>query len=266
MTSPLANLYNPVNRTPTNKRGGPGQDWEFDTLTGQYRSTVTGEALTPDELRKAVERVITGAKIEARNATMRLEANEASIERWSLEMDAILVSLHTIAAAAGSAGLPALYDATDNLLRATIARERGYKALFVGNLYDTLRNGMQSLTTLLSFTLSRTVWANRAASYMDAALIAYEQHRLMLMVYLNYTEARRTVNRTAEHCIGCEREAGKGWGPIGELVLLGSEECEQWCKCSIEYRKTRPNLQLLDTTTNTTTEAFNGPVNTTSPI
>ena len=223
---------------PTGSRlGNKTPAWVFDVATGQYQSTTTGRTLKPDELRVAVEVVLMGAKAEARELVLRLEAREDSIKRVVDSMGALLVSVHMVVAAAGTAGVPGLLDEAEADLRATIAREKAYVTSFGADLMQHMALAGGAVLVALALAQNQAAWIARAQSYMGAALVAFERHRHRLMVFLGYKEARRVVHRLVEHCPGCIREAGKGWVAIENLKLLGFEECEQWCYCTVEYRK-----------------------------
>ena len=238
MTTPLLVPIRPslVDKTP---------QWTFDVGTGLYTSTVTGRVLTPRELRQAVELVIYGAKQEAAMLVEELRAEEDSIAEFELGMGALLVAVHTAAAAAGTAGVPGILAEAEADLHATIAREKAYVASFSRDMRKRMLMATGAVLVALALSQNKQAFIARAQSYMGAALIGYERHRYRLMVFLDYTEGRRVMNPTVEHCIGCEREAGKGFVPIAQLVPLGNEECGQWCWCELEYRKTIPYLESI---------------------
>ena len=217
--------------------------WTFDIRTGTYRHTQSGQVLTPTELRRAVELVISGAKGEAHTLVNRLHGGELTLDQWSAAMMMLVEALHRATAAAASAGIPALADATRTDLEATLARERMYVQGFRNEIGATLA-GVGA--TALGMTLVSGMtggWQSRAASYMDAALMTYERNRYRAHLFMGYTEAQRVTHPTADHCPGCMEEAEKGWVPIEDLVLLGDEECGQWCYCTVEYRRApAPNV------------------------
>lgn len=221
-----------VNKTPV---------WSFDVTTGQYRNNATGLPLSDEELRRAVELVVAGAKVEAALLLASLAQGALTVGEWQERMESLVAALHTAASAAGAGGVPGVVGEATADLRAAIAREHAHLAGFTSLLMAYAGGG---LLAALAVDQKRDEWAARAASYMDAGLMTFERARYYLMVFLDYTEAQRVLHRTAEHCNGCEVEAGKGWRPIAELKPLGGEECGQWCACTIDYRRIIPMIPV----------------------
>lgn len=208
-------------------------DWSFDVLSGQYRFNLTGELLTPDQLRTSVEGVIDGAKEIAEHLTESLHKGHTNLKQWTTAMIGLIAALHQMASAAATGGIPGLLDDAAKDLRATLAKQNSYLAGFVRDL----RAHTGLLGVLAIAEMSLVYLTLRAQSYMDAALITFERQRYLTMVFLGYQRARRVMNPAAEHCPGCLEQHERSWVPIQELKLPGLEECGQWCKCNVEYSR-----------------------------
>lgn len=212
-----------VNKT---RSAGVAASWSFDVTTGLWRSNLDGRLLSYQEVRRSVEAVVIGARMEASMAAAELPAegrDAGSIDTFWRTMLMLIAGIHTAAAAAANGGIPALTLTARQALREAIARDNAYLAGFTSEI----RAGLDSATL-----------GPRAASYMDSALVTYEQERMRVHKFLDYTEGRRITHPEAEHCNGCIEQEARGYVPIDEVVPLGSEECGQWCKCTIDYRKT----------------------------
>lgn len=219
--------------------GAGAPEWVFDASTGKYRNTNTGKTLSDDEVRAAVLLVIAGVKSEAASLVDSLTHRRINEAEFGDRMEGLLDALHMIASAAGTGGIPGTVEEATADLRATIAREHNYLAGFLGDLRSIFGKLAVGALTLSMLTEMQRGLALRAASYADAGLITYERQRARRMEFLDYAEAIRILHPEAEHCQGCEAEAGKGWVPIAELKPLGHEECGQWCRCTVEYRRSR---------------------------
>lgn len=221
--------------------------WTLDTSTGEYRSNYDGRTLSTDEVRQAVEQVIAGAKQEAAQLVTDLmtkrDADGNAVHSFEAAMLSLITSLHIIASAAAYGGIPGLVRDAETDLRAAVARERAYLsgfAVYLRKMFSslTLVGALGVRPPAQEFLATNTpLITARATSYMDSALMTYERQRHLVFVFLGYTEARRVLHIEAEHCEGCAWEAGKGYVPIDELKDLGSEQCGQWCRCTVEYRK-----------------------------
>jgi hypothetical protein len=216
--------------------------WHYDPVADVY--VVEGKARTARWVRQYVERNIVGSiRVLMREATDQMRLRVMTVADWHAYMLALVEVLHKLAALAATGdAFEAVPDAERDLER-TIAHEAGYLAVFRQHVDQAMEQNSvadgamgTALAAAAGLAVAAARWVTRAGSYADAGLITFERHRYYLMVATGFTDARRVLNE-AEHCDGCLREASKGWVPIGQLVPLGYEQCGQWCKCDVEYRR-----------------------------
>lgn len=206
------------------------EGFTFDTQRGLYRDAL-GKAVPWAAVREAVDMLIAGAQVEAGllAETLRREHGrdpQGAIKRFGEAMLLLVLALHRAAAYAALSGVPDLLVVARAQLVDVGAREGLYMAGFLGTLY-AMGTDLVPVAQI----------AARAGSYMDAALITFERGRYTLHTFLDFAEGRRVLNPQAEHCRGCDEQAAFGWVPIAEVKPLGFEDCAQWCKCDLEYRR-----------------------------
>lgn len=213
--------------------------WSFDPVKNTYR--VEGRTRTPEQVKRIVEaRIIEPARRELRRLTEAVRDGRISPEVWFSEMAQVLAYLHGLAATAAHGNVRDLLERARLDVQSTIEAEQGYLRVFRQGVMLAVAVAQSEPGPLLAAASLITLgsrWLARASSYADAGLITFERHRLYLYELHGYREVRRTMHPEAEHCDGCEHEAAKGWVPLPLLVPLGYEQCGQWCKCSVEYRR-----------------------------
>jgi hypothetical protein len=76
--------------------------------------------------------------------------------------------------------------------------------------------------------------------YIQAGSQTFEAKSTDVAESVGYTEMRRQLNATRS-CDSCISYAAAGWVPIGTLPNPGADcECQSGCKCTVEYRKAKP--------------------------
>lgn len=76
----------------------------------------------------------------------------------------------------------------------------------------------------------------RMGLYNEIGYTALEADTRREMEKGGMTEERRVLDPSVKNCEGCEKQAALGWRPIGTLDPIGSQECNNHCHCTFEYR------------------------------
>ena len=227
--------------------GNTIERWHFDRGSGGY-VTDDGAKLSAEDVRRAVDDVIAGAKQEAVGLTEQMRDKRLNVDQWRNSMTALLIALHTACAKAGNGNSPAVALIAEADLQATIANETSYLRNFADAIRLALAGGL-GLSLLAGLQREPAnlapMWSGRAASYMDAGRVTYERQRYLLHVALGYSHGRRVVNPIAESCLGCLEQERLGWRPIAEVPPLGHEQCGQWCQCEIQYDLSRNRSEAV---------------------
>ncbi len=76
---------------------------------------------------------------------------------------------------------------------------------------------------------------NRVKLYSQSGRATYHSLEREEQAKRGMTEERCILGGN-DHCTECLSEAGKGWVPIGSIVLVGQRICKSNCRCHSEYR------------------------------
>lgn len=201
---------------------------DFDAKLRYFISQ--GRRRTRAELRKAIDTLTEAVATEAKHYAAQLAAGEITLDVFYASMGELLKSAHIVASTVGRGGIARMTTADWSRVAAKIEWQYGYLKRFGRKIADDVLKGPAS--------------ANRAAAYSSALHVSYYNS-----VYADQTDrptdvprdkngkeilVRRDLN-AAESCPDCVAVAGDGWIPVDEMPLLGTLECQDFCKCDLIF-------------------------------
>lgn len=199
----------------------------FDAQRQRYIQVLANgktRAVAESVLNRAVTRLATDTRNEARELTAQLVRGEITQDVWYQQMRTQMrVSYRTsVTVANGGNMTPADWG------RFGAEMKKQYQ--YLDNFRAEILSGKQPLN-------GRAVV--RAGMYGDANYAQYQNWKLKQAVRAGFAlEAKRTLH-PAEHCPDCLEYAGRGWVPADEVVPIGSSQCKVHCKCTIQTRKVK---------------------------
>jgi hypothetical protein len=194
--------------------------FRWDAQSQRFRLASNGRFVTQAAVKRAVNRVITGAKSEIASLARQVANGSIEIGEFQIRMAAQLKSLHLASVAAARGGFPNLSAADYGRAGQVLRVQYGYLNAFAVDI-ETGRTSPGRIE-------------QRANLYAAAAGGTYENTRRAAAVDV-FTEERRTLH-AQESCPDCIAEALKGWAPVGTLREIGDSVCQANCKCEWRFR------------------------------
>lgn len=198
----------------------------YDQRIGRYRDLRTGQLVSQQTVRTALDRVLDTAERDARAVTQRLRDRTISVKDWQREM-ATNIRRSQSAGAALSRGGWASMTSSDWL---SVARNTKAQYRYLDRFAAGIADG--------SIPLDGRV-LNRAQSYISAGHLQYEADARERDILLGYTE-ERNLQHSRDSCDGensCTSATSLGWQAVGVITIPGQRRCKGACKCSMERRR-----------------------------
>jgi hypothetical protein len=149
------------------------------------------------------------------------------INQWRDFMAAEIKLNHFINYAAGKGGFQHLTEADYKKIQKEVRRQYKYLERFARFL-DAAPERAQ-----------RPGFLARVQMYAEAGRDTYEEAKRAAHVAAGY-KWERNILHARESCSGCLAEWRKGWQAIGTITRIGGRICLSRCRCTLEYRKTKP--------------------------
>lgn len=202
-------------------------EYLWNENASRYINASTGRFVSGQEVRDALEGVVTQANRNITALSEQLQAGSVTLAEWQARMTSELRNLHGASAAAARGGWaqmsPADWGATGSKLRTQYA--------FLNDFVTDIEQG---------YDINTKSFLRRARMYGDAGIGTYEESRREELRPREIVAERRVLG-LADHCntaggvTGCEENAAKGWQPIGSLPSIGVSPCITNCKCHFEF-------------------------------
>ncbi len=206
------------------KRSG----YAYDPTTGNYINAASGRKVTDAQLRVYVRNVSNESSLRMKKSTQQLIAGIILLSAWYEAMREIMSALYQTIWILSIGGFVFENDTARNIFYALMLPQ--FARLY--NFEGQIKTGEQRLDgSALSRAGMYGKWGN-----------GFYQNIELEQAKSKYTEARRVLGPTEDHChdsderSGCVELAAKGWMPIAEMTPIGDATCYSNCLCHIQYR------------------------------
>lgn len=191
----------------------------------KYYDLDTGRFVSNAAVRDSLEQVIEQGAINMRYLSEQLVNGEISLANWQRGMMEQIKLSHNAGGALANGGWAQMSQSDWGFAGSKIKKQ--YE--FLDKFANQIANGKQELNGQVIF---------RADLYGQAPRGTYEAQRQRLEVANGMEEERRILEVSdGANCAGCLEQAGLGWQPIGTLGMIGSQECNNNCRCEFTYRR-----------------------------
>lgn len=198
-----------------------GFGWDAKSL--RYRDLATGRWVPVSAIRQAMEVVLDRTGQMMGDLAERLGKKEITLGEYQGEMTALIKHSHIAATALAKGGLDGL-------------RARDLQG--IGEQVRTQEDYLMKLARGVAggeVDPTSAAFKARSSMYAVSARQTYFETEREMRQGIGMTQERRVLS-PAEHCPGCEEQAGMGWQPIGTLAPIGSQDCLTNCKCTFQYK------------------------------
>lgn len=169
----------------------------------------------------AVQLKVDAARHSLAALTLQRQSGKLSEKTWLDKMTRVVTKLHAqMAAMARSGGGARVTDAD----RARVADYLDTQLRYLNRYAAQVKKREKPLSVARSMLYGS---AGRGAYFHALVALAREK---------SSGEVRRVLNDEVEHCVGCVREARRGWMPVADLKPIGSLDCRVHCKCTLKFR------------------------------
>ena len=202
--------------------------FSWDDAAAQYRGR-DGRFVSRRDVRDAIDVTIRNQQRTMRTLAENLRAGRLTLAEWQTAMAREIKSAALSHAAAAKGGWA-------QMTQADYGRVGRYLSQGLGNAdgqYEYLRRfvaDIESGRVPLDGNFVR-----RAEMYAQSGRTLYHETERREMRRIGYDQ-ERSVLSGAEHCPGCNTEAGRGWVALGALVPIGQRDCKSNDRCRIVYR------------------------------
>lgn len=194
----------------------------WERTTQRYRLARTGRFVKRTAVKRALLKVVDGAKGELRELAARMAEGEVTIGEWQVRTARVVKSLHLAAHAAARGGFGQLTAADYGRVGAVLRFQYSRLAAFAVDAEQGRMTGPQIIA--------------RAGLYGASGNGTFEGGRRWGAEVAGKTQERRILH-PAEHCAPCVEEALKGWQPIGTLLAIGEgTPCRSNCRCTFQFK------------------------------
>ena len=199
---------------------------DFDLSTRRY-VTASGRVRSRAEIRAAIDKLTERVKREAKRLASAYYSGSINEAEFVLQMRELLKSGHIISATVGRGGKARMTQSDWGKVGAKLKWQYKYLDRFARQI----KAGMVSEKRV----------ASRAQLYPNSFWISYQ--KATHQEYKDAVESPdiptanlvRLVTNSKEGCAECAADESMGWVPADVLDEIGSRECGDHCKCSIEY-------------------------------
>lgn len=196
--------------------------FDWDPRSSRYRRRATGQFVSRDAIRGALEGALRTARREMDSTSRLLQSGAISVADWRERMAAHIKATHLYSAAMPRGGWAQLTAADFGRVGRLVRIQYEYLSNFAAQLAAGLPTDGRFLT--------------RSRMYQNAAREVYhESERVEMRDEQGMTE-ERNILANADNCDGCLVETSRDWVPIGSLKPIGRRTCLTNCLCRIKYR------------------------------
>lgn len=193
----------------------------YDIRTGRYRDVRSGQFVSQQTVRRALDSVIDKAAKDARAVTQRLRDGNVSLAGWQREMADTIRRTHGASAAMARGGWAQMTPSDWGRVGQRVRRQYEYLDRFAAQI-ETGAIPMDG--RILS----------RAELYALDARSQYEADRLTMEGQLGKVRCR-SIRSARDSCAGCIAAAGLGWVTLDQMPPPGSRDCGNRCRCHLEF-------------------------------
>jgi hypothetical protein len=202
----------------------------WNPAAARYFDPATGRFLGGTVVRGIIDLEIDNSARRMQMYSRELSGGLIDINRWRDLMAAEIKLNHYANYAAAKGGFAHLTDADYKKIEKEVRRQYRYLEKFARQI-----DARPELAQRKGFFA-------RVAMYAEAGRDTYEETRREAMRAAGY-KWERNILHAAESCAGCLAETARGWVPIGTLARIGRRICLVRCRCTLEYRKSRPSMR-----------------------
>ena len=175
-----------------------------------------------EQILALVEKLTDKAAKDAKALATKLASGEIDKRTWKAEMLILLTSAHIIAASVGRGGVEQVTVSGWQKVKDRIDWQGGYLERF-GRV-------------IVAGVVIAAVIARRAASYANSPFVSYQEGKRDAVVDQGKEGIMAMlVQNSREGCDECTADAAEGWMPVDDIAPIGSRECQDYCKCDIEF-------------------------------
>jgi hypothetical protein len=197
------------------------RSFTYDERARQYRD-VRGNYVSDQVVRFEFEKVTREGVRRAEGIAKKLQSGAINLPAFQIEMRDLIKSLHTAAGATAAGGWKQMSPA----MWGKVGSETRIQYEYLNRLGLQIEQGLN---------VNSGAFLNRVKLYAKAARSTFENFSTYLQKRAGREEAKRILN-AAEICVGCVKEAAKGWVSIDAMLPIGAAICKVNCKCSVDYR------------------------------
>lgn len=190
----------------------------------RYYDRDTGRFISSSKVRDALESVMEQSALNMNALSQQLIDGNISLAGWQSSMMQQIKLAHTAGAAAAQGGFAQMSQSDWGFAGRLIRTQYEFLDKFAGQI----ASGEQQLNGQVLF---------RADLYGQAPRGTYEAQRQRLEVANGMEEEINDLEKDGANCEGCLAQAEMGWVPVGTLDPIGSQECNNNCRCERRYRK-----------------------------
>lgn len=180
-----------------------------------------GRTLSSREVRKEVERYVEEEERKAETEAHKLRIGLIAATAFFLYMETRIEAWHKVAGAIAYGGQTQMDQERWARIERIVESEKAYLAGFAGEV---------AAATELTEAVE-----NRAGMYANAAYSTYENQVRERERDAGVILGRRVCEEDGESCDECIEAATEEYMPLDELSDIGSLQCLNNCRCSIEF-------------------------------
>ena len=199
----------------------PSPKFRWNSTAGRY-TNASGQFISRKAVHDAFNVAIDNSTKVIANATVAMKEGRTSVAAWQTLMRSEVKNVQLYTGALSKGGWAQL-DPTD-FGRIGQRIQTQYKAL--DRFAAEIASGKQKLDGTA---------VSRSRLYGQSGRQTLHLMERANNKELGYTK-ERSIKQTGNNCDDCLDEAARGWVDIGEIVTIGSRQCNMNCKCRIEYK------------------------------
>lgn len=218
-----------------------GNRYLWLTQRGLYFNLRTRRAVDPELVRRAFDRALDRAALDARQWTMRLSppaasaapspAPRMSLAEWEVGMRQRVKQSQMAARMTATGGVRRTHIEAMTRMQESVVRQATYLRAFA----QQIESGAQPVD-------GRAL--SRAALYPRSARPEHFRARGEVALSVGYDQARTVLTpgdncKTSKDRPGCVEEAERGWVAISEVVMPGERTCVGNCRCVLQHRNSQ---------------------------
>lgn len=210
----------------------------YNPRTLRYRDNRSGKFVKASTVKRATFAVVKASRAEMRRLSNEMIARRLDLGEWQERFAAEVKNLHTSLAMAGAGGMANMTPSDWGRVGQRLRFEYSRLAEFAVQLKNR------------QFTPGQV--RARVDMYCNAGQISFEGSRRAGAETAGMTEERNLLGPNENHCHtdpkrpqreGCENLSLLGWVLLGTLPAVGSRVCISNCKCTLQFRRTKPRAQ-----------------------